>query len=97
MDLFRDQIMQDPQTFERVTECCKAPFELVAESYKRSLDKTLPAPIADWYNRKSFAIVSTSAYVENLFNKQLIYELSQAFRQLTPLYHYLMNVETNCH
>lgn len=97
MDLFRDQIMQDTKAFEKVIKCCKAPFELVGESYKRSLNKTLPPPIANWYNRKNFAVMVTSYQVENLFDKTLTHELSQAFTKLIPLYHYLMKIEANSH
>ncbi|MNC42668.1 hypothetical protein D3C75_914900 [compost metagenome] len=77
-----------------VAACCRAPFELVGESYKRPLVKEQAPEIATWYNRKSFAVMATDNQVEKLFSADLVATLTQSFQQLEPLYQWLMQVET---
>jgi hypothetical protein len=93
MDLFRHTLRHRPQPFVEVAACCRAPFELVGESYKRPLVKEQAPEIATWYNRKSFAVMVTDSQVEKLFSADLIALLAQGFLQLEPLYHWLMQVE----
>lgn len=93
MDLFRELINDNPKRFLKVAGCCKPPFELYGESYKRPLIKGQPENIANWYNRKSFSVMATSYDVEALFDADLIGQLERGFMALEPLYHYLMEVE----
>jgi uncharacterized protein (TIGR02453 family) len=93
MDLFRRLIDSDRKRFLKVIKCCKPPFELDGECYKRPLAKDLPDNIADWYNRKSFAVMHTSPDVDALFSGDLLTQLEQGFVALEPLYLYLMEVE----
>lgn len=85
MDLFRHTLRQRPQPFLEVAACCRPPFELVGESYKRPLVKEQAAEIATWYNRKSFAVMVTDSEVEKLFSADLAPRLAGAFLQLEPL------------
>ncbi|MEC5343704.1 DUF2461 domain-containing protein [Brenneria populi] len=94
MDLFRQTVRGNPRRFLEVAGCLQDRFLLEGESYKRPLSKDLPAEVADWYNRKSFAAVYTSQDMEPLFSGDLAATLAQGFAQLEPLYHYLMNIET---
>ncbi|NMP29701.1 DUF2461 domain-containing protein [Rahnella sp. SAP-1] len=94
MDLFRHTLTRQPQAFLEVADCCRPPFELVGESYKRPLVKEQAAEIATWYNRKSFAMMVTDSQVDKLFHPRLITELAEGFQQLEPLYQWLMRVET---
>ncbi len=93
MDFFRQCINQDPTAFLRMAACCKAPFSLEGDSYKRPLVKEQPENIAYWYNRKSFAVMQTSQQIEDLFDGSLVQKLEKGFNQLSPLYAYLMQVE----
>ncbi|MFC0228728.1 DUF2461 domain-containing protein [Serratia aquatilis] len=93
MDLFRHTLQHRPHQFLEIAACCRAPFELVGESYKRPLVKEQAADIATWYNRKSFAVMVTDSEVEKLFSANLVTLLAQSFQQLEPLYHWLMQVE----
>lgn len=93
MELFRHLLLRQPQAFLQVAECCRPPFELVGESYKRPLVKEQAAEIATWYNRKSFAVMVTDLQVEKLFSADLVALLSQGLQQLEPLYHFLMQIE----
>ncbi|AVJ19770.1 TIGR02453 family protein [Serratia sp. MYb239] len=93
MDLFRHTLQRQPQQFLAAAACCRPPFELVGESYKRPLVKGQAAEIAHWYQRKSFAVMASDHQVEKLFSADLAPMLTQAFQQLEPLYHWLMKVE----
>ncbi|WVD69145.1 DUF2461 domain-containing protein [Orbus wheelerorum] len=93
MDIFRSEINQDPNKFLDVVRCVKKPFELVGEKYKRPLIKDQLEQIATWYNRKDFAVIATSNQIEDLFKPDLAKKLLKGFKQLTPLYSYLMRVE----
>ncbi|WP_392562769.1 DUF2461 domain-containing protein [Orbus sturtevantii] len=93
MDIFRSEINQDPNKFLDVIRCVKKPFELVGEKYKRPLIKDQPEQIANWYNRKNFAIMATSTQIEDIFKADLAKKLLKGFKQLTPLYNYLMRIE----
>ncbi len=93
MDIFRDEINQDHNKFLQVINCVKKPFELYGESYKRPLVKDLPPKIASWYNRKDLGVIASSNHIEDLFSKNLIQKLSKGFKQLIPLYDYLLKVE----
>ncbi|WP_163562628.1 DUF2461 family protein, partial [Klebsiella pneumoniae] len=81
------QLERRPQPFLEVAACCRPPFELVGESYKRPLVKEQAAEIATWYNRKSFAVMVTDSEVEKLISADLAPLLAGAFLQLEPLYH----------
>lgn len=94
MDLFRHTLSRQPVQFLEVAECCRAPFELVGESYKRPKVKEQDPEIATWYNRKSFAVMATNTDIEKLFSPALVDELIEGFQRLEPLYHWLMHVET---
>lgn len=93
MDIFRDEINQDHNKFLQVINCVKKPFELYGESYKRPLVKDLPPKIASWYNRKDLGVIASSNQIEDLFSKYLIQKLRKSFKQLIPLYDYLLKVE----
>jgi TIGR02453 family protein len=93
MDIFRDEINQDHNKFLQVINCVKKPFELYGECYKRPLVKDLPPKIANWYNRKDIGVLASSNQIEDLFSKNLIQKLSKSFKQLIPLYDYLLKVE----
>ncbi|WP_430875669.1 DUF2461 domain-containing protein [Gilliamella sp. G0441] len=93
MDIFREEILNDSAKFLEMIRCVKKPFELVGESYKRPLIKDQDAKIATWYNRKSLAAMVTNTNIEDLLNEDLPNKLSKGFKQLLPLYNYLMRVE----
>ncbi|RDK97474.1 uncharacterized protein (TIGR02453 family) [Enterobacillus tribolii] len=93
MDRFRHLIVTRPQAFREATACCKPPFELVGDSYKRTLIKDAPADVTNWYNRKSFAVMATSLQIEQIFDARLVPLLEKGFTRLAPLYHFLMQAE----
>ncbi len=94
MDRFRHLMLRQPQDFAAAAARCRAPFELAGESYKRPLIKEQEPALAQWYNRKSFAVMATDTHVDALFSAELASRLARGFRQLQPLYDFLMKVET---
>ncbi|MCL6376836.1 DUF2461 domain-containing protein [Pectobacterium brasiliense] len=93
MDRVREHILNKEQTFLQATRPLLSQFELSGESYKRSLKPDLPNEIATWYNRKSFSVMVENPNISDLFNKQLVTTLRDAFVLLAPLYAFLVNVE----
>ncbi|MGC6231935.1 MULTISPECIES: DUF2461 domain-containing protein [Hafnia] len=93
MDRFRHLALRQPEEFAAATACCKKPFELVGDMYKRPLVKEQDPAIANWYNRKTFAVMVTDHQVEQLFSSALPEMLAKRFTQLAPLYQFLMKVE----
>ena len=91
MDIFREEILNDTEKFLKVIRCVKKPFELVGESYKRPLIKD--EKISTWYNRKSLAVMVTNNHIEDVLDGNLSDKLAKGFKQLLPLYDYLMRVE----
>ncbi|MCE9904196.1 TIGR02453 family protein, partial [Hafnia paralvei] len=65
----------------------------VGDMYKRPLVKEQDPAIANWYNRKTFAVMVTDHQVEQLFSSTLPEMLAKRFTQLAPLYQFLMKVE----
>lgn len=94
MELFRQTLRDSPRAFLAVAACLKPTFTLEGESYKRPLIKDQPAELAEWYNRKSFAAMTTRQDMEALFSADLVTTLAQGFSQLEPLYRYLMGIES---
>jgi uncharacterized protein (TIGR02453 family) len=93
MDIFREEILNDTNKFLDAIRCVKKPFELVGETYKRALIKEQDEKIAAWYNRKNLAVMVTNNHIEDILNSDLPNKLAKGFKQLVPLYDYLMQVE----
>jgi uncharacterized protein (TIGR02453 family) len=93
MDIFREEILNDTNKFLDAIRCVKKPFELVGETYKRTLIKEQDEKIAAWYNRKNLAVMVTNNHIEDILNSDLPNKLAKGFKQLVPLYDYLMRVE----
>lgn len=91
MDIFREEILNDTENFLKVIRCVKKPFELVGETYKRPLIKD--EKISTWYNRKNLAVMVTNNHIEDVLDGSLADKLAKDFKQLLPLYDYLMRVE----
>lgn len=93
MELFRQALRDDSTSFLRMAGCLNPLFTLEGESYKRPRIKDQPAELATWYNRKSFAAISTRQDMEALFSTTLAATLARGFIQLEPLYRYLSRIE----
>lgn len=93
MDIFRGEILNDTSKFLKVIRCVKKPFVLVGDCYKRPLVKDQDRRIATWYNRKNLAVMVTEDQVEDVLDADIANKLAKGFKQLLPLYDYLMDIE----
>lgn len=93
MDRFRTDLDANPAPFLAATGFHgQDQFSLEGESYKRPLKSDIQASVQDWYNRKSFYLVSRHSVRQQGISSSLADELTSAFGTLTPLYHYLAKV-----
>ncbi|TKI02808.1 DUF2461 domain-containing protein [Martelella alba] len=93
MDRFRHLMLREPHAFAEAAACRRPPFVLEGASYKRALVKNQDPALADWYNRKSFAVLTKDTAVDTLQDPALATRLQRAFVQLAPLYRFLLQVE----
>src|SRR5476651_2772364 len=59
MDLFRQQLLHKPEEFLQMAKCIEPNFTIEGDSYKRPLVKEQDPVLAAWYNKKSFALISS--------------------------------------
>ena len=90
MDRFRAAIDADAAAFRKAVSFHPgAGFSLEGETYKRPLKPDLGPPLADWYNRKSFYLISDHALHRPEVPRAFAADLAVAFMTLAPLYRYI--------
>lgn len=94
MDTMRKMIDEKPEEFLKATECMRisSRYSVEGDSYKRKLKETSPE-IEEWYNRKNLYIVHNSSEPEKLYTGEIVEELKEGFKELQPVYDYLLKVE----
>ncbi len=93
MRRFRESIDASPQKFKKVVAFFeKGTWELEGDFYKKTFDSGKPPEINRWYQRKSFYLVRNRKPDKTLLSPKLAEEMTDAFIELAPLYHYLMSV-----
>jgi len=96
MDSFRKRVDEYPDEFLKVTSFYRNSgiFELKGDKYKRTLNKTKPAEILEWYQRKSFYLVSDNKISNEFFSSSIIDKLIYGFQLIAPLYQYLWMIKS---
>jgi len=94
MDKFRERINNNPEKFRQVVSFYSThkTYILEGEKYKRILNESVPDDIQEWYQRKSFYLVSNRKADSILFQRKLIDELIFGFGILASLYQYLIEI-----
>ena len=93
MDLFRASINRNSVPFlTAISFYDQSQFQLEGDTYKRLLRSDLQEPLNDWYNRKSFYLVSHHSVQHRGIDTSFAGELALKFTQLAPLYQYLEEV-----
>jgi len=94
MSKFRELIDENPKEFARAISFFdkQKTFVLDGDKYKRTIDKTKPEKIQDWYQRKNIYLVCNRKIDEVLFSSKLVDDLSDGFGLIAPFYHYLEKV-----
>jgi len=67
-------------------------FSIEGETFKRILDKSKPAELQAWYQRKNIYFVCNRQIDEALLTPRLVDELIQGFGTLEPLYQFLWDL-----
>lgn len=95
MELFRERIDTYPEKFKKTIAFYSKQnvFTLEGDKYKRILDKTKPADILDWYQRKNLYLVCNKSIDDVLFSSELVHELNSNFTLLAGLYRYLCEIK----
>jgi uncharacterized protein (TIGR02453 family) len=91
MDRFRARIKAKPKPFLKVISFLNqsSSFVIEGERYKRNHGGDLPVELRDWFQYKSFSIISNHQIDRVLFSDQLVEELKLRFEMMGPLYYYL--------
>lgn len=93
MTRFRDHIADNPRSFLATVADIRTGFSLEGESYKRPLIKGQTPELADWYNKKTFALIDERRDMAALYSAELVDTLREAFRRLAPLYQLLVKLQ----
>lgn len=93
MTRFRDHIADNPRSFLATVADIRTGFSLEGESYKRPLIKGQMPELADWYNKKTFALIDERRDMAALYSAELVDILREAFRRLAPLYQLLVKLQ----
>lgn len=96
MRRFRETIDESPEKFKKVVAFFnkKGSYELGGDFYKKIFDASKKPEVNQWYQRKSFYLARNKTPDKTLFSPNLAEEMTDAFMEMAPLYHYLMNVVT---
>ena len=89
MARFRREIDQHPETIRKLAQAFaqQERFVLEGECYKRPKG-TPPAPLDQWYNRKSINLCSYHPVDQQLYSQDLAETLLEGFTALLPYYNY---------
>ena len=91
MDKVRTQILNKPAKFKEALKAIdfEDRFTKVGQEYKRPVVKHDDKVIADWCNRKNFAVVHGQVFDSKVFEPSLVQEIMDDFIKLAPLYRLL--------
>lgn len=94
MNRLREHIADNPRSFLQMAGKIRKYFDLEGESYKRPLVKNQAPELAEWANRKTFALIDQRYDMAPLFSDQLPGLLRDGFQRLEPLYQLLVQLES---
>ena len=94
MAKLRARMDKDPKAFERLIAPLAKQTEFVLEGPEYTRKKEAPTPgVAEWYNRKSFALGHTQAHGEEIFRENLVDRLVEGYGFLMVYYDYFAAVD----
>jgi len=97
-ELVRTAILEREQSFMALYNDFQrqSHFRLAGDTYKRVLNPNLPEDLLAWNQHKEFWFMADGANDERLQGPELATSLSKAFTELSPWYHYFMNLCDIC-
>jgi len=94
MAKLRAKIDKDPKIFEKLISSLEKQeeFQLVGEEYARK--KQAPTlKTQEWYNKKSFSIIHSEEFCEELFQGEFLERIVKGFDFLMPFYNYFVDCD----
>jgi len=96
MAKLRARIDKNPKAFKRLVSPFKKQDEFVLDGPEYSRKKEAPTPeTAEWYNRKTFALIHDEPISEELFSRDLVDRLIKGYTFLMPLYDYFITLDSD--
>ena len=91
----REMILEEDRVFLKAFKADKKQkvFKLEGESYKRDHYPQAPEAYRSWLNRKGFSWNCGSEDFDTLFSSGLPGIIAEEFRQIAPIYHFLLKAE----
>ena len=92
MDVYREHIIRNRDNFlKRFNHILiKNNFEIEGDIYKKVLPNDLPEGFQTWYQRKNIYFVCNNQINAELFSNKLVSRLKKGFKELAPLYYFLL-------
>ena len=92
----RARIDKNPKAFEKLIAPVDRQEEFILEGPEYSRKKEPPSPkTADWYNKKTFALIHNEPVSEELFSRKLITRLINGYTFLMPFYDYFITLDSD--
>ncbi len=97
VEAVREMILAEDKDFLRAFRAHRRQkvFTLEGEAYKRNHFPDAPEKYRDWLNRKGFAWVRESTDFDLLFSDELSAVIAEDFRQIAPIYRFLIKAESS--
>jgi len=96
MAKFRARIDKNPKKFERLITPLGKQEEFVLEGPEYARKKEAPTPkTANWYNRKTIALIHDEPISEELFSRELVNRLIEGYTFLMPFYDYFITLDSD--
>ena len=93
---FRARIDKNPKAFEKLVAPIGKQDEFILEGPEYSRKKEAPTPVtAEWYNRKTFALIHDQPIDEILFSRELVDRLVKGYTFLMPFYNYFITLDSD--
>lgn len=93
LNALRQCILTDPDSFRAVIEPLQGKYHCFANCFKRiSIPERVPEDLRSWYAVKNFYYQKSSADMDLIASPALAEWVKEGFRDLAPLYHFLMNL-----
>ena len=92
----RARIDKNPKKFEKLVAPLGKQNEFVLDGPEYSRKKEAPSLLtAEWYNRKTFALIHDEPISEELFSRDIVERLIQGYKFLMPFYDYFITLDSD--
>jgi len=96
MAKLRARINKNPKAFEKLVAPISKQSEFILEGPEYSRKKEAPTPAtAEWYNRKTFALIHEEPINEELFSREIVTRLIKGYTFLMPFYDYFITLDSD--